>query len=175
MSELIKKASGEPFGTLESAKAARTRMGEDGLDTNIVEVEGGYALETNRTQKRPKRVPVGVRNRLTVNKKDMEPGYTYRFVTDTEDRIRMCEDAGYEIVRDKVEVGDGNRIEDAKPIGSAVTKPVGRDQVGYLMRIKNEFYKEDQEAKINKIKENMKAIKEEPNKPGHYGKIKIRE
>jgi hypothetical protein len=175
MSELIKKGNGEPFGTLESAKAARTRMGDEGLNTNVIEVEGGFALAKKPEKKRPKRVPIGRRGRLTVDKKNTDPAYKYRWVNQTDDRLTMYEEAGWEYVKEKVKVGDGKRPEEAKQIGSAVKKPVGRDVVAYLMRIKKEWYQEDQDAKSEKIKETMKELKRQPEKPGQYGKIKIRE
>ena len=171
MTELIMREGGEPFKTIDAAKAKRTRMGEDGQDTNIVEIDEGYAIEI-KEDKRPKRIPIGRRDRLVVDPRDKDPNYVYRMVNDEEGRIRMFEDAGYEIVRKKINMGE-NRIEDASQMGSAATKPVGRNQTGVLMRIKKEWYEEDQKAKTAKIRESMKEIQKEPEKPGQYGKIEV--
>ena len=171
MSDRIMKESGEPFASIEAAKSKRTRMGEEGQDTNIIEVEGGYALE-KKGPIRPKRIPVGRRNRLTMDKKDKDPNYVYRIVNDDPGRVDMFKDAWWEVVTDKVQIGE-DRIEDASQMGSVATKTVGRDQTGVVMRIKRELYEKDQRAKSEKIEESMKEIQREPNKPGQYGKIKI--
>jgi len=56
-----------------------------------------------------------------------------------------------------------------------VTKTVGKEKTGYLMRIKKEFYKEDQEVKASKIRQSESDLKMEEQKPGRYGDIKIGE
>jgi hypothetical protein len=72
---------------------------------------------------RPKRTPVGTRNKLTVQGKD--PNYVYRIVNDVGDRIQQFIDAGYEIVEAKdVRVGD-KRVETASSEGSQAQVSVG--------------------------------------------------
>ena len=125
---------------------------------------------------RPKRQPVGQRSRLNVTGKD--ENYVYRFVNDIGDRIEMFREAGYEIVdRSKHRIGD-NRVDIAKPEGSAATvsvgvKPNGDGMRAYLMRIPKEYYEEDQAAKRannNSLVESMK----QPNIDGAYGEITIK-
>lgn len=121
--------------------------------------------------KRPNRTPLGTRNRLNV--KGKEAGFHYRIVNDNEGRIQDFIDAGYEIVSDtSVSVGD-KRIANPTQEGSPVKIHVGGGQQGYLMRIKDEWYKEDQDAKqaqINELEDGMKAKAKEES---FYGNITI--
>ena len=174
MSELITKVDGTPYATLEAAKSKRTRMGAEGMDTNIVKVDGGFALENKPYIKPKKRIPLGKRNVLTVQAGDKDPNYSYRFVNDKDGRINMFRDAGWKVVekRGGMQIGDPN-AGTAGQVGSVVTKPVGGGMVAYLMRIPKEFYKEDQKAKANKINEGEAGLKLEETKKGRYGKIKI--
>jgi hypothetical protein len=176
MSELIMKDNGEPFATHVAAKSKRTRMGEAGLETNIVKVDGGFALEKKKYERPKKRIPLGQRNVLTVPKEEKDPGYEHRWVNDKDGRINMFRDAGWELVGkpDGMQVGDPNVGSSART-GALVTKSVGGEIVAYLMRIKKEFYKEDQEAKAQKIREGEADLKMEEKKQGRYGDIKINE
>jgi hypothetical protein len=131
------------------------------------------------TQKQPsgrvKRQPVGQRNRLDVKGKD--ENYVYRFVNDVGDRIGQFQEAGYEMVDKKShKVGD-NRVDVHSAEGSQAfvtvgVKPNGEPQKGYLMRIKREWYDEDQAAKMDKVRELETSIKK-PNFDGSYGDIKL--
>jgi len=173
---LITKVDGTPYATLEAAKSKRTRMGAEGLDTNIVKVDGGFALENKPYEKPKKRIPLGKRSVLTLEAKDKDPNYSYRFVNDKDGRINMFRDAGWEIVekRGGMDVGDP-QVGVPKQTGSVVSKSVGGGQVSYLMRIKKDFYREDQESKAQKISEGEAGLKLEKNKKGRYGDIKIGE
>jgi len=176
MSELITKVDGTPYATLEAAKSKRTRMGTEGLDTNIVKVDGGFALENKPYIKPKKRIPLGKRSVLTVDPKDKDPNYSYRFVNDKDGRVNMFRDAGWEVVekRGGMQIGDP-QAGVGDQVGSIVSKSVGGGQVSYLMRIKKDFYKEDQKAKSLKIDEGEAGLKLEKNKTGRYGDIKIGE
>lgn len=131
------------------------------------------------TQKAPsgrvKRQPVGQRSRLSVTGKD--PNYEYRFVNDIGDRIQMFQEAGYELVsKDQHRIGD-NRLDVAGPDGSNAVvsvgvKPNGDAQRAYLMRIKKEWYDEDQQKKLENVKAFQESLKK-PNIEGAYGEIKI--
>lgn len=131
--------------------------------------------ETQRAPRgRTKRTPIGQRSRLSVNGKD--PNFEYRFVNDIGDRINMFLEAGYELV-DKSEhkIGD-NRVDIASPEGthasvSVGVKPNGEGQRAYLMRIKKEWYKEDQKAKQDRIRETQRQIKNSTKEEGSYGEI----
>lgn len=101
-----------------------------------------------RTSNRAKRVPLGGhRQKLNVHEK--QKGYEYRWVNDVPGRIRAAEEAGYEFVNEATvgDTGDGNT-----DLGSRVSASVGstghsQDTKAYLMRIKQEWYDEDQAAK----------------------------
>jgi len=132
------------------------------------------------TQKAPsgrvKRQPVSARGRLNVSGKD--PNYEYRFVNDIGDRIEIFQQAGYELV-DKSEhrIGD-SRLDISKGDGthasvSVGVKPNGEGQKAYLMRIKKEWYEEDQAKKLEDIQAFQEALKK-PNIDGAYGEISIK-
>jgi len=174
MSDLILKDDGTPFATVESAKSKRTRMGKEGLDTNIIKVDGGYALEFRPYERPKKRVPLGTRDVLTIRPEDKDPNYIYRFVNDDGDRLRRFRDAGWEIVekRDGMQIGDPDAGAGSQ-LGSVVAKTVGKEKTGYAMRIRRQYYEEDQEAKAEKIRRAEADLKMEEKKPGRYGGVKI--
>lgn len=114
---------------------------------------------------RPKRTPLGARNRLTFDKQD--PNFVYRVINDQDDRLKQAQEAGYEFVVSDQQLGD-KRVAEGGKVDSRVSKPVGNGVRGYLMRIPREFYEEDQQAKAERINDSEKAMK--PNKAKHeYG------
>ncbi len=129
---------------------------------------------TKEITKRPRRTSInGTRNVLTVSGKD--PGYEYRIVNDTGDRIAQMEDIGYEVVSDtNLKVGD-RRIANPTKEGSPVKISVGGGQQAYVMRIKKEFYKEDQQAKADHIDKLEKGMVREAKQNADYGKISVGE
>ncbi len=119
-------------------------------------------------RERKTRRPVGQRNVLNVLGKD--PNYHYRIVNDTGDRIAQFQDAGYEIVEAAaVRVGD-KRVNNATPEGSKAQVSVGMGDKAFVMRIAKELYEEDQEAKLNQVRQLEETIKRPS---GDYGKITI--
>jgi hypothetical protein len=117
------------------------------------------------------RTPIGTRNILTVKGKD--PAYEYRIVNDVEDRITQFQDAGYEIVQnDAVDVGD-KRASNGTAIGSAKTLSVGQGTKAYVMKIKKEWYEEDQRAKQGQIAATEASIKEPALNGADYGKTSL--
>lgn len=127
-------------------------------------------MKVNET-KRVRRTPVsGKRNVLTVEGKD--PNYEYRFVNDNGDRVAIMKEQGYEVVTDSnIKVGD-RRVANPTQEGSPVKASVGQGVNAYLMRIKKEWYAEDQAAKQSHIDEIETAMKKEA-KEGMYGKLEI--
>ena len=98
---------------------------------------------------RVQRTPIGgPRDILTV--KNLDPNYHYRIVNDIPGRIQRFLDAGYEIVPNVDQIGD-KVVDNGSKLGSAVTKKVGGNLVGVLMRIPLDWYKEDQVAKQEQI------------------------
>lgn len=120
---------------------------------------------------RPKRTPVGQRNILTVSGK--EEGFVYRIVNDSGDRIQQFIDAGYELVNAAdVRVGD-KRVNSASPEGSKAQVTVGKGEKAFVMRIKDEFYKEDQAAKQAEIDRLEQTIKQKAQGAADYGSLSI--
>lgn len=120
---------------------------------------------------RPQRLRNGVRNVLNVKGKD--PEFEYRIVNDTGDRIKQFEELGYEIVRDnKVKVGD-KRVAVPTAEGSPVQVSVGGGTQGYLMRIKKDWYAEDQKSKQEHVDRLEASMKSEALSQGMYGKLEI--
>lgn len=121
---------------------------------------------------RVKRTPISGRNVLTVQGK--EPGYVYRIVNDAGDRIAQFLDAGYELVAaDKVQVGD-KRINRTTAEGSNAQVSVGKGEKAFVMRIKEEWYNEDQLAKQARINELEQSIKQQASLSADYGKLSIK-
>ncbi len=120
---------------------------------------------------RVKRASVnGKRNVLTVSGKD--PNFEYRIVNDTGDRVASMQERGYEIVTDKgVTVGD-RRIANPTQEGSPVQASVGGGTKAFVMRIRKDWYEEDQAAKAQQTAEVEAAMKRDA-KEGMYGKLEI--
>jgi hypothetical protein len=119
---------------------------------------------------RVRRTPLGQRQVLSVRGKD--PNFEYRIVNDTGDRVQRFLDAGWENVpADQIEVGD-KRINSPSPEGSKAQVSVGQGLKAYVLRIKKEWYEEDQAAKqaeVNRIEEATR--KDALN--GNYGKLEV--
>lgn len=122
----------------------------------------------NRTT-RTARVPVTERNILSV--KGKEPGYHYRIVNDSGDRIQQLQDAGYEFVdASTVQVGD-KRINSTSPEGTHAQVSVGGGVKAYVMRIKQEWYDEDQAAKQARVNQLEDTIQQTAS--AYTGSVKI--
>ena len=100
---------------------------------------------------RPTRTPVSQqRHLLTVQSRD--PGFVYRWVNDIDARIEMYKEGGWESVTENLKVGD-TKVGTATAVGSAISKPVGNGITAVLMRIKKEWYDEDQAAKLARVRQ----------------------
>ena len=121
---------------------------------------------------RPRRTPVAKRNRLEI--KNKEPGYFYRIVNDVDDKVSLLAEQGYEIVTDSsITIGD-RRVGRASQDGSPVQVAVGGGTDGFLMRIKEEFYQEDQAYKEQRLKELEQSMRKEATDISDYGSLKIK-
>jgi len=132
-------------------------------------------MSANTTEKkstRPTRTPInGTRNVLKI--KGQEAGYQYRVVNDEGDRVAQLEAAGYEIVTDQgVQVGD-RRVAKATQEGSPIKVSVGGGQQGYVMRIKKDWYDEDQAAKLKQVNELESQIRKDAKAGADYGDVKF--
>lgn len=110
----------------------------------------------------------GRRNKLSIQGK--EPGFEYRVVNDIDNRVIELQERGYEVVTHDATVGD-KRVGVPKKEGSPVEISVGGGKKAYLMRIKKEWYDEDQAAKLEDISETEKAL--QANSNDNYGKVEI--
>lgn len=126
---------------------------------------------TKTNEKRVQRRPLFQRGPQSITG-DKDPNYVYRFVNDTGSRIHNFQQAGYEFVTDEqLTVGD-SRIQDASEQGSG-KKVISNDgTTSYLMRIKKEWYEEDQAAKAKQVNEQEAAMKQEASQ-AFTGSIKL--
>lgn len=119
---------------------------------------------------RPQRTPIGTRNVLTVAGKD--PNYVYRIINDSADRVAEFMEAGYELVaNESVKVGD-KRVNKSSAEGSVSQLSVGQGQKAYVVRIKKEWYDEDQRLKQVRVNE-LEAATRNKALDGTYGKLEI--
>lgn len=122
---------------------------------------------------RPTRTPVAKRSVLTVIGKD--PAFEYRIVNDEGDRIAAFQDAGWEVEKaSAVRVGD-KRVNNATPEGSLAQVSVSKKsgEKAFVMKIKKEWFKEDQDAKALAIRQLEDTMKQSTSGDGNYGSIKI--
>lgn len=116
------------------------------------------------------RVPVSQRNVLTVKGKD--PNYVYRVVNDVDDRVAQFLEGGYELV-DKATTGVGDlRVSQGTAIGSKQEVSVGQGIKAKVMRIKKEWFDEDQQRKQKFVDQQEASIREKA-LDGNYGKLDI--
>ena len=122
------------------------------------------------TTKRPERKPLFQRGPQSISGQK-DPNYVYRFVNDTGARVSNFQQAGYELVEDtELLVGDA-RVSDPSATGSSKRVTSNDGTVSYLMRIKKEWYDEDQKAKAAVVAETEEAMKQSASQ-GMYGSIK---
>lgn len=109
---------------------------------------------------RSKRVPLGVaRSKLSV---PTRPGYQRRWINDAEGRIANAEAGGYQFAVDEnLQIGQQDIDNENRDLGARISRVVDKTtgQKAYLMEIKEEFYKEDQTAKVRKVEEVDRRIK----------------
>jgi len=123
-------------------------------------------------KQKPKRVPMGRRNVLSVKGITDDENFHYHWFNDIEDRLQYCMEAGYEFVaRNGLQAGD-KTVETARGTDSVMKKGVGGGRVAYLMRIPIELYREDQAAK-QKLADDLDAGIKAPKVDGSYGKVEV--
>jgi len=123
---------------------------------------------TQGASARPRRQPVGTRNRFRIAQK--EDGYVYRVVNDQPGRIQDLLDRGYEIVpKDKVERDGDRRVDDPSSLGSATSFGLGKGDQGVVMRQRKDWYDEDQLSKNARNDELERGMKKTANDASDYG------
>ncbi len=184
--KILLRTNGLPFATARAADLRIAAMAKQGKnysripwtakDTETGDAVEGFALERIDGEiKRPERIPIGQRNRLTAPRR---PGYVRRFVNLKPGRTKMFEDAGYQMVTDQTYDPDNPGVVKKEhtmgttPLGSAVVEEVGGGQQAVLMEIREDWYNTDQAKKAHLLDEMEVQIKRRPTKDGHYGDVK---
>lgn len=130
------------------------------------------AVKAKKTEKK-QRIPVsGNRDVLTARGK--EAGWVYRWVNDTNHRILTFKEGGFEHANSSdIDIGSIG-VDNPSIVGGIVSKDVGQGTTAYLMRIKQEFYDEDQKVKVSKVDATEEALNEKLRElSGRYGGIEI--
>lgn len=121
------------------------------------------SVQTNR----PRRTPVGTRNRISVS--NQEPGYVYRVVNDLDDRISQLQSNGWQMVdAADTKVGD-SRVDQISSLGSKASVSVGQGVKAYVMRIEKDFWEEDQRAKQAQVDALEQTMKKDAKRAADYG------
>jgi hypothetical protein len=111
---------------------------------------------------RKKRVPLGAQ-RIKGVVANQDPNYHYHWISDVPGRIGRALEGGYELVpKESVDVGSHNNTN--TNLGSMVSQYAGRDESGqaynrYLMRIRKEWYDDDQCKKQSDVDNVDRAIR----------------
>jgi len=165
---IIKTKDGKPFESEHAAKIRQGILAKQGTETEVVQQDDGWVLKSD---KRPKRVPLGTRNVLRYPKR---PGFVRRVVNDVDDRVQRFQQAGYEIVQKKDLPSGDPRAGDASQMGMPVSKSVGNGVKGVLMEIKEEWYKEDSERKLAAVNSQESSMRQSKGGvEGAYGDINL--
>jgi hypothetical protein len=128
--------------------------------------------ETVRTERRPTRQPVSLRKALYAPEM---PGYKTRWVNDVEGRIDMFKAGGWTPVEKSEGVEYANKQKLAgTPVGSLNSVSVGGGVKAVLMKIKEEFYNEDQAAKAEAIDSAERTMTKGVSIEGQYGSIDVK-
>lgn len=136
-------------------------------------VETVRNTEREKSKHKNDRVPVHERDVLKVN--TILDGMVLRWVNDVPMRLETFRRAGWEFVTDKdMTVGDPTVNAD-REAGTVVKRYVGGNIHAYLMAIPEEFYREDQRVKQEKIDEHESSMLRDLNarKDGSYGKVEL--
>lgn len=127
-------------------------------------------MAVERTQRKTRTPIEGMsRSRMRVQGKDA--AYEYYIANDTDDRVAIMQEAGWEVVTDKgVTIGD-RRVTAPSSEGSAKTLQVGGGITGVLLRIKKEWWEEDQLAKQERAAATVKDTIRTAKDSADYGKV----
>ena len=125
---------------------------------------------TAEVSARPRRTPLSRRNRLSVQNK--EPGFVYRIVNDTDDRVSQMQEQGYELC-EKAQVGaiGDKRVDNTASIGSIAHFSVGQGTKAVVMRIPKEFAEQDHSTKLADIDAVESTMKKDARRGSDYGEF----
>jgi hypothetical protein len=89
-------------------------------------------------------------------------GYVRRWVNDEEGRLMNAEAGGYQFAQDaSLQIGAPDVDNVNRDLGARISRVVDKTtgKKAYLMEIKEEFYREDQRAKAEKVAEKDRLIR----------------
>lgn len=127
----------------------------------------GIRNETREAEGRQTRVPLGVaRSKMAVPE---IPGFKFRWINDLQGRVLQAQQGGYEFVT-SAEVptfGDYDVDNVNRDLGARVSRVVDKTtgMKAYLMKIKREYWEEDQREKQKVVDETDQAIRKGSLKP----------
>ena len=171
-------------GTIED-KFINTEV--DGIEEEAHEVENAPDLNARIAEtRREKRSETRGRRRISMVGRDVlrfpdRPGYVRRVVNDVSDgeRVKMFQEAGWEIVRTPGINGGDTRAGADSQLGSVVCRSVGGGIKGVLMEIPEEWYNEDQREKakiVDRTEDEVRRKKvsaRDAGADGVYGEVDI--
>ena len=147
-------------------------------DNEQKRVQGDNARKDVAEPQRRRRIPVSGLERNVLTFEGLDKNYHYCMVNDIEDRLAEYQSYGYSFVTHAVQIGDDQLKADQE---GRICKRVGYDRdhgkpmMGYLMRIKNEWYEEDMKAYNKTLDDNERQMVRNLNsgKDGGYGEVEF--
>lgn len=127
-------------------------------------------VETSN-QARPSRTPVHEqKDKLTV---ETDPNYQYRWVNSNDPkRVEVFKKAGYEVAPDVGQVGDSVTDSQVTQTTGVTERYMGGGTKAILMRIRRDWYEEDQAKKAEDLDAREKQMLREA-KQDRYGELKV--
>ena len=138
---------------------------------------------------RPGRPNIGGRKNFIPKIEGLDPNYVYRFIKDksTEivdkegkvtfrpgQRVMELEGVGWQFVKsNEVKIAETTAYETMN-LGSIIRIPGGLDEYLYLMKIRREWYEEDQENKKKQILETERELGSFSEQQGGYGSVEFK-
>jgi len=172
--DMVMTKEGKPFATEQAANLRMGVLKKNKMNTKVVEVDGGFALEKLEPERKKVRVPMHESRRLRFPQRK---GYHRHVFNDDvkTNRIQRALDGGYEFVMENVE-GRDHRVGDASRVGKNTSQMVGDGVMGFLMEIPQDLYDEDQKAKQQKLnlqEAEIKRIKKPSDDASLYGGVRV--
>jgi len=151
---------------------AWTQEQKDAASKRMTEM---HAAKKSADAKSRLRIGAGAK-RDVLSLPDKDDGFNYRVVNDTGSRINNLIERGYEVVED-AQLGTSH-VDGNNATNGAVSRDVGKGVTAYLMRQKDEFYKEDQSDKQREVDESeaafrRKKVTKHETTDEFYGEVKI--
>jgi len=141
---LCRSCNGKAVAAKKKAEAAASQDADDTAEQSVGEPE---LKRGNHT--RSKRKTIAERRSYAADPNATDPNYVYYLATENPEkpgRVASLEEGGYEVVTKRRGEGDNMISEltsDSSGLGSAVSKPVGNNCTGVLMRRRKDIDAED--------------------------------